>query len=257
MASLNTPMTNEEIKNLDYFDRAQLYHNVYHDIEYSKLPTLLKPFRVDDGGLKAIKSVVAGQNIKYPYTLAHLIKVLEPEAPRTYQQVYNRAVFLADLCDTSVNKILKSDIFAPRDFIPQLDENIIKDIITTKGTGTIKELKSDDYEPWVDPNPPAGSSDYTDEEKVYFFENNGTFTCNKSFDEVIAKLPKLPTAELIYTNNNNQNMLDISSGYNDLTQIASFNFIKMYENNIILSTLHYSASGIEFEQNTLEIGDTI
>ena len=253
-------MANENIKNLDYFDLALLYHNSYLETKYSQLPAELKQFRTEDRGLKVIKGVIAGQNIKEPYTIVNLIKVLRPEKPRTHQQIYGRALFLADLCDTTVSKIIKSNMFNAVDFIPNLKSNVADEIIKNKGTGPVKELTSDEYTPWPDPGPgpqpTPGTGDYADEEKIYFFVEGNNYRCNKTFEEVTHKLPKLPAAELVFDGTGDyKNILDISSGYDSLNQVAKFNFILMYDNNMEMFTISYSEQGIELEHNSLVVGN--
>ena len=261
MPDLINHITDEEIRNLDYFDKARLYHNNYLNVKYSELPQPLRIFRTEDNGLKVMKALVTNQNIKYPYTIIKLLKIIEPDSPLTHQQIYNRALFLADLCDTTVSKIIKSKLFNTRDFIPDLTDEAIKDILESKGTGSVKELKSDEYTPWVDPTPPTPPTpgpggDYADEEKIYFFEEGNNYRCNKTFEQVIAKLPKLPAAELVYDSTQDyKNILDISSGYDSSTRTANFNFIQMYEDNIELFTIHFSAEGIEMEKNSLIISN--
>ena len=46
MPDLTKPMTDEQIAILDYFEKAQLYHNVYLDKGYYELPKALRVFFV-------------------------------------------------------------------------------------------------------------------------------------------------------------------------------------------------------------------
>jgi len=266
MADLTKPMSDAAINQLDYFDKAQLYHNVYMNIPYDEIPTPLKKFYNEDPGLIYLKSVLMDSNLQNPYEIAKLIKALKPAKPQTLQEIYNRAKYLADVCDTSIEKILRSDLFNSQDFIPQLtEENIVK-TLKNGALGNPVTLKPDDYTPAPsggddsgdDPVTPTIEGDYADENKIYFNANGDSITCNKSFSEVISKLPKLPDAELVRNAADDyQNISNIACGYDPTTATAHFNFAQIYTTNILLFTIHYSASGIIMEENEFMIDANI
>lgn len=254
MANLSAPLTDIEIKNLDYFDKARLYHNVYINYKYSALPTELRQFRIEDNGFKVVQGVIGGQNIKEPYAIIKLLKVLEPENPKTYQQVYRRAAFLADLCDTTVSKIIKSGLFNTYNFIPALKSDIAQIIINSKGAGTIQELKVTDYTPYVPDEGGGGAPIETKSQIVFSMNTNNNVSCDTTFDKVVEKLPEIPAAELIYNAENDyQNIASISSGYDRTRNCVDFNFIRMYEDTLELLTIHYSATQLTYEINELVI----
>lgn len=253
MANLNTPLTDAEIRNLDYFDKARLYHNVYINYKYSSLPAELKQFRLEDNGFKVVQGIIGGQNIKEPYAIVKLLKVLEPENPKTYQQIYRRAAFLADLCDTTVSKIIKSGLFDTYNFIPKLNSDVAQFIINSKGAGTVQELKASDYTPYT-PDEGGGGSTDTESHVVFSMGTNNALTCDTAFDKVVEKLPDIPAAELVYNAENDyQNITSISSGYNRARNCVDFNFIRMYEDTLELLTVHYSATRLTYEINELVI----
>jgi len=263
LANLTKPMTNEQIEKLDYFDKVQLYHNVYIGKTYSEIPKALRPLYSADGGLEIVKATISNAHIKDPYEIAKLIKALNPGKPKTLQEVYARAEYLANLCDTSVKKILESDIFATRDFIPQLDAAALKETLTNKTTGMLVPLKPTDYTPSQDDTPaptpgptPSGSGDYAEENKIYFMVEDDEIICDTSFNDVIAKLPKLPEAELILDEASDyQNILNISCGYNAEKTKIDFNFIRLYDTEIKFFTIHYTGVGISIEENTFVINN--
>ena len=259
MANLTQPMTVEQINQLDYFEKAQLYHNVYYNKTLYEIPVPLRSFYNLDEGLSIVKATISNAKVKDPYEIAKLIKALNPAIPRTYQEIYARAAFLADICDTSVEKILKSDIFNTRDFIPKLDAVALKEVLNSKTTGMPITLKREDYTPSQDDEEQGGggstpSGDYATEDKIYFIVENQEIICDKTFDEVIAKLPKLPEAELILDSASDyQNILNISCGYNAAKTEINFNFIRLYDTEIKFFTIHYTGVGITIEENSFVI----
>lgn len=256
MANLTKPMTNEQIEKLDYFDKAQLYHNVYMSKTYFQIPSALRSFYIADGGLEIVKATISNAHIKDPYEIAKLIKALNPGKPQTLQEVYARAEYLANLCDTSVKKILESNIFNTRDFIPQLDSNALKETLANKTTGMLVPLKPTDYTPSKDDDTPSGGGDYAEENKIYFMVEGNEIICDTSFSDVIAKLPKLPEAELILDEASDyQNILNISCGYNAAKTKIDFNFIRLYDTEIKFFTIHYTGVGITIEENTFVINN--
>ena len=262
MADLTKPMTNEQIEKLDYFDKAQLYHNVYISKTYNEIPKSLRSFYIADEGLAIVKATISNAHIKDPYEIAKLIKALNPGKPQTLQEVYARAEYLANLCDTSVKKILESNIFNTHDFIPQLDDNALKETLANKTTSMPVQLKPSDYTPAGDddtptPTPtPSGDGDYAEENKIYFMVEGNEIICDTSFDNVIAKLPKLPEAELILDEASDyQNILNISCGYNAAKTEINFNFIRLYDTEIKFFTIHYTGVGISIEENTFVISN--
>jgi hypothetical protein len=255
-------MTNQQIEKLDYFDKAQLYHNVYINKTYFQIPSALRCFYIADGGLEIVKATISNAHIKDPYEIAKLIKALNPEKPQTLQEIYARAEYLANLCDTSVKKVLESDIFNTRDFIPQLDAAVLKKTLTNKTTGMLVPLKPADYTPADDddtptPGPtPSSGGDYAEENKIYFMVEGNDIICDTSFNDVIAKLPKLPEAELILDEASDyQNILNISCGYNAAKTEINFNFIRLYDTEIKFFTIHYTGVGISIEENTFVISN--
>ena len=83
---------------------------------------------------------------------------------------------------------------------------------------------------------------------------NNALTCDTTFDKVIKKLPDIPAAELVYNAENDyQNIVSISSGYDHARNCADFNFIRMYEDTLELLTVHYSAAQLTYEINELVI----
>lgn len=260
MADLNAPMSNDSIKKLDYFEKAQLYHNIYINVPYAQLPASLRSFYSEDPGLIYLQSVLMNSNLQNPYEIAKLIQSLKPEKPQTLQEIYIRARYLADVCDTTVDKILRSNIFNVQDFIPQLTEDKIKEVLKKTVTGNLIPLNAGDYTPAPEPVTPGGDTpitiegDYADESKIYFTVDGLSITCNKTFSEVINKLPKLPDAELIFSAiDDYQNISNINCGYNTDTKIIDFNFIQMYGNSIKLYTIHFSALNITLEENNFII----
>ena len=157
MADLTKPMSAAAIKKLDYFEKAQLYHNVYSKYAYKDLPYELKTFYDTDNGLKAIQAIASTGSIQDPYTLVHLLRVLMPEMPKSYQHIYKRAEFLADMCDTSVENILRSRLFLAENFIPDMVTGEIDKIIKTKGTGTYIPIEEGSYTPDPDAGKGGGS----------------------------------------------------------------------------------------------------
>lgn len=255
-------MTNEQIEKLDYFDKAQLYHNVYINKTYFEIPSSLRTFYTADGGLEIVKATISNAHIKDPYEIAKLIKALNPEKPQTLQEIYARAAYLANLCDTSVKKILESNIFNTRDFIPQLNSEALEATLVNKTTGMLVPLKPSDYTPSSDddtPSPtptPGGGGDYAEENKIYFMVEGNDIICDTSFNDVIAKLPKLPEAELILDEASDyQNILNISCGYNAARTEINFNFIRLYDTEIKFFTIHYTGVGIIIEENTFIISN--
>ena len=267
MANLNAPMSNEKIERLDYFERIQLYYNVYHDTPYSKLPQVLKQYYLKDDGLEAFKAITLNSDIKNPYEIAKILNAIKPAKPQTLQEVYARAVYLAEICDTTPEKILRSNIFNTQDFIPQLDETVLKQTLSNKGSGLPVTLKEDDYTPTPDTSgdssgsgsgsdtpAPALTGDYAEETKIYFNVSGSKVTCNTSYNNVLKMLPKLPAAELILGSDSDyQNIADISCGYNDVSGEINFNFIQLYDDVMKLYTIHYKSSGITLEENHLMI----
>jgi hypothetical protein len=254
VANLNTPLTDAEIRNLDYFDKARLYHNVYINYKYSALPAELRQFRLEDNGFKVAQSIIGGQNIKEPYAIVKLLKVLKPENPKTYQQIYRRAAFLADLCDTTVSKIIKSGLFDTYNFIPKLNSDVAQFIINSKGVGTVQELKASDYTPYTPDEGGDGGSTDKESHIVFSMGINNALTCDTTFDKVVEKLPDIPAAELVYNAENDyQNIVSISSGYDRARNCVDFNFIRMYEDTLELLTVHYSAAQLTYEINELVI----
>lgn len=263
MADLTQPMTNEQIEKLDYFDKAQLYHNVYINKTYNEIPRALRSFYTADGGLEIVKATISNAHIKDPYEIAKLIKALNPEKPQTLQEIYARAEYLANLFDTSAKKVLESGIFNTHDFIPQLDSDVIKETLSNKTTGILVPLKPTDYTPSKDDSPtptpgptPSGDGDYANENKIYFMVEGNDIICDTSFNDIIAKLPKLPEAELILDEASDyQNILNISCGYNAAKTEINFNFIKLYDTEIKFFTIHYTGVGISIEENTFVISN--
>lgn len=262
MANLTKPMTNEQIEKLDYFDKVQLYHNVYMNLPYESIPRALRSFYIADGGLEIVKATISNAHIKDPYEIAKLIKALNPGKPQTLQEVYARAEYLANLCDTSVKKILESNIFNAHDFIPQLKADALKETLSNKTTGMLVPLKASDYTPSKDddptptPGPTPSGGDYAEENKIYFMVEGNEIICDTSFSDVIAKLPKLPEAELILDEASDyQNILNISCGYNAAKTKIDFNFIRLYDTEIKFFTIHYTGVGITIEENTFVINN--
>ena len=248
-------MTNDQIEKLDYFDKAQLYHNVYINIPYESIPRALRAFYIADEGIAIVKATISNASIKDPYEIAKLIKALNPSKPQTLQEVYARAEYLANLCDTSVKKILESNIFNTHDFIPQLKPEVLKETLANKTTGMLVPLKSTDYTPSGD-DTPSGGGDYAEENKIYFMVEGNEIICDTSFNDVIAKLPKLPAAELILDEASDyQNILNISCGYNAAKTQIDFNFIRLYDTEIKFFTIHYTGVGITIEENTFIISN--
>lgn len=259
MNNLNEPMSNIEISKLDNFEKIQLYHNVYYNIPYNQLPSELKKIFSEDEGLTLIKSVLMYSNLQNPYEIAKLIKALNPAKPQTLQEIYDRALYLADICDTSVEKILRSNIFNVKDFIPQVNENIIKKILINKNLGSPTTLYSDDYTPSEDS---SSSSDdtiidngsYKEEKKIYFIFENNSITCSENFNSLLEKLPKLPEAELIIKNNNiYQNITSTSCYYNEESTYIDFDFMQSFNNNLKIFTIHYTPQSIILNEKDLII----
>lgn len=264
MANLNVPLSYAEIEKLDYFDRAQLYYNVYRNYEYKNLPTQLRKFYTEDEGLELVKAVLINSDLKNPYEIVKLIKALNPAMPQTLQEIYNRALYLADVCDTSVEKILRSNLFKEKNFIPELNESAIRQVLALKNLGTITPLKKEDYTPAPVTPDDGGSSggnidgDYANENKIYFTVNGSTVKCDTPFDKVIEKLPKLPDAELIRNSlDDYQNISNIACGYDEFTSTVNFNFAQIYSSTIKLFTIHYSLSGATLEENEFMIDANI
>ena len=265
MADLTKPMNNAAIQKLDYFEKSQLYHNVYINTPYSELPVLLRRFYNEDSGLIYLQSVLTNSNLQNPYEIAKLIKTLEPAKPHTLQEVYNRAKYLADVCDTTVDKILRSEVFNNQDFIPQFTEEKIQEILKKRVTGAPTAIGIGDYTPAPTPTPSGGSEtpvtfdgDYAAENKIYFTIDNMEVKCNKTFSEVISKLPKLPDAELVRNAiDDYQNISNIACGYDSSTGTVHFNFAQIYTTNIKLFTIHFSATGITMEENNFMIDANI
>jgi len=261
LADLTKPMTNEQIEKLDYFDKTQLYHNVYINKTYNEIPKALRQLYIADGGLEIVKATISNAHIKDPYEIAKLIKALNPGKPQTLQEVYARAEYLANLCDTSVKKILESNIFNTHDFIPQMNDSTIKETLSNKTTGMLVPLTSSDYTPAGDddtPTPTPGPTPSGDgeENKIYFMVEDNEIICDTSFNDVIAKLPKLPEAELILDEASDyQNILNISCGYNAAKTEINFNFIRLYDTEIKFFTIHYTGVGISIEENTFVISN--
>jgi hypothetical protein len=265
MANLNASMTEAEINRLDYFDKAQLYHNVYINMPYNQLPQSMKKFYNEDQGLSSVKAVLVNSNLQDPYEIAKIIKALNPAKPQTLQEIYVRAKYLADVCDTTVEKVLRSNLFNTEDFIPQLNENILNKTLKVGTVGTPVPLKNEDYTPApVTPTPGGGgdeptiSGDYANENKIYFTINGNNVSCNTPFSKVIEKLPKLPDAELVRNSlDDYQNISNIACGYDEFSRTVHFNFIQIYTSVIKLFTIHYSASGATLEENEFMIDANI
>ena len=260
MANLNIKMTDAEIAKLDYFEKAQLYHNVYYKETFFNIPTALRSFYTADEGLSLVKATISGSRIKDPYEIAKLIKSLSPSTPQTHQEIYTRALYLANVCDTSVEKILRSGIFNTKDFIPKLDEEAIQSVLKNKTTGALVPLKQSEYEPSEDddPTPSPTPTPSVEEDKIYFSIQNGDIICDTPYQDIIAKLPKIPAAELILdAANNYQNVLNISCGYNETNSIIDFNFIQMYDTTIKFFTIHYGLNDISIEENIVNINGNI
>lgn len=257
MVNLNAPMTDAQIALLDHFEKAQLYHNVYLNTAYEDLPKLLKEFFTDDPGLRLVKSTIQSANIKEPYEIQRLIRTLNPSKPQTYQEIYVRAQFLANVCDTSVEKILRSKIFSVNDFIPDLKEDALTAVLNTKTTGFLVPLKSSEYTPSQDQGGSSGdipTPTPAEDSKVKFTVNGTTVTCNKAYDEIVEYLPDLPEAEMILDSlNDYQNVLNVSCGYNQPDGRADFNFIQLYGTTIKFYTIHCTASAFTLEENTVVI----
>ena len=256
-------MTNEQIEKLDYFDKAQLYHTVYYNKTYSEIPKSLRIFYTADAGLAIVKATISNASIKDPYEIAKLIKALNPSKPQTLQEIYNRAAYIANLCDTSIEKILRSDIFNTKDFIPKMSEEKIKETLKNKNIGSLISLEKEDYTPSQDddptptPTPIPGEGDYATEEKIYFtVDSNFQLKCSKTYQQVISTLPKLPSAELILDSSSDyQNILNISCGYNEEIGQLDFNFIQLYDTTIKMFTIHFKAVGITIEENSFIINN--
>lgn len=259
MADLTKPMSDKQIERLDYFEKTQLYHNVYMETPYATLPKGLKSFYNKNSGLVYLQSVLNNSNLQDPYEIAKLIQALKPAKPQSLQEVYARARYLADVCDTTIDKILRSTIFNVQDFIPQLSEERIQEALKNGVTGAVPTAikKSTDYTPA--PEEPSGETviitgDYTDENKVYFTVSGTLVTCNKSFSDVIASLPKLPEAELILNAMEDyQNISSITCGYDASSETIHFNFIQIYNAAIKLYTIHFSALNIALEESNFII----
>ena len=251
--NLNAPMTDEEIKLLDYFEKAQLYHNVYESKTYYEIPVALRKFFTEDQGLQLVKATISSANIKNPYEIARLIKSLAPSKPHTHQEIYGRAAYLANVCDTSIEKILRSNLFYYSDFIPQLKEDSIKEVLNGGTAGLPIPLESEEYTPApVDPTPTPTPTE--GEKKIYFSKENNNIVCDTAYSDVIADLPKLPEAEFVLdANSDYQNILNISCGYNEISGLVDFNFIQTYEDTIKFFTIHYGSSSITMEENVLNI----
>lgn len=256
MADLTKPMSAASIKKLDYFEKAQLYHNVYQNYEYKDLPFELKTFYDTDNGLKAVQAVASTGSIQNPYSLVHLIRVLSPEMPRSYQHIYQRASFLADMCDTSIRNILESKIFYIENFIPNMEIDKIDKIINTKGTGTYIPLEEGEYIPDPDAGGGGGGGggDYSDEEKVYFYydTNTGSCTCSKTYSELINKVPKLPSAEILFDSSmHHNNVVNISCSHNSVNNNLEFNFIQIYDYKMTLYQVIYTPDGCTIDSGEL------
>lgn len=264
MANLNAPMTETAINKLDYFEKAQLYHNVYVDIPYNQLPQSMKKFYSEDPGLTSVQSVLMNSNLQNPYEIVKVINALNPEKPQTLQEIYLRAKYLADVCDTTVEKVLRSNIFNTLDFIPQLNEDTLKKVLKGTTLGNPIPLTENDYTPAPKPTPsgddggetpvPIPSGDYADENKIYFIVNDSNVTCETPFEKVIEKLPKLPDAELVRSAGEDyQNISNISCGYDETNKTVHFNFAEFYSNSIKLFAVYYSTTGVSLEKNDFMI----
>jgi len=261
MADLTKPMSAAAIKKLDYFERAQLYHNVYSKYAYKDLPYELKTFYNTDSGLKAIQAIASTGSIQNPYTLIHLLRVLMPEMPKSYQHIYKRAEFLADMCDTSVENILRSRLFLAENFIPDMITGEIDKIIKTKGTGTYIPLEEGSYTPDPDAGKGGGSGgggdgDFAEEEKVYFYydTSTGACTCSKTYAELINKVPKLPAAEIIFDSSmKHNNVVNISCSHNTENNSLEFNFIQIYDFKMTLYQVVYTPDGCTIDTGELVI----
>ena len=258
MADLTKPMTAANIKKLDYFEKAQLYHNVYQNYQYKDLPFDLKTFYDTDNGLKAVQAIASVGSIQNPYTLQHLIRTLTPEMPRSYQQIYQRAAFLTDMCDTTIRNILESKMFFIENFVPEMNETEINRVINTKGTGTYIPVEEGSYTPDPDAGKGGGGGggDFAEEEKVYFYYNTttGVCTCSKSFTELLSKVPKLPAAEILFDSTmRHNNVVNISCSYNTDNDSLEFNFIQVYDYKMTLYQVIYTTEGCTIDSGELII----
>lgn len=266
MADLTNTMSNEQIDRLDYFEKIQLYYNVYRETPYNQIPPALRKFAIQDDGLLLVKSILANSPIQNPYEIAKLIKAINPVPPATLQEVYQRAVYLADVCDTSVENILKSDIFNTKNFIPQLDEEILDETIKNGNMGLPITLDNEDYTPSPDsgdssgddtpiPGPtPSISGDYAEEKKIYFNYSNNNVTCSTTYADIVAMSPKLPAAELIIKNSSGtQNIDNISCDYDNNEGAIYFNFIHFDKDYIKLHSICYTSNSLTIDENNLII----
>ena len=254
MIDLTKPMNESEIQKLDRFQKAQLFHNVYEKYSYDNLPQSLKEFYNIDNGLNAVKSLASTAGIQDPYTLVRFIKLVRPDTPKTYQHIYNRAKFLADMCDTDVLSILNSDFFKGFNFIPDMTYAGDKKVEATKGVGTYIPLKDGEYIPSEDEDEGGGSGqDYKDEEKVYFYyyASSDEIRASKTFAELKTKLPKLPESELVFAEDeNNTNILNVSCNYNEEADKITFNFFQISETEMTLYRVEYTASDLTVSAGT-------
>lgn len=255
MPDLTQPMSNEQIEKLDYFDKAQLYHNVYINKKYSEIPKALRSYYTADEGLSIVKATISNASIKDPYEIVKLIKALNPSMPQTYQEIYTRAAYLANLCDTSIEKILRSTIFNTKNFIPNLNEDVIKAVLSTKTIGALIQLIPSDYTPSPDSEEtPSSYSDFANETKIYFtLTQDGNIVCNKPFSYIKLKTPQLPAAELIILGeNNNVQNINYTTSWVDIA--AYYVFTQVYDNIIKMYIVKYESNGnIEIEESELII----
>lgn len=255
-------MSDADIRKLDYFEKAILFHNVYIDYKYEDLPYSLKAFYSLDSGLLTVQSIAKNGNIQDPFALLNIIERICPEKPRNFQQVYARAAFFADMCDTSIIKILQSRFFEPMDFIPNMTDEKIQEVIKTKGVGTYIPLTPADYTPSdIQPPPPGqgggggGDGDYAEEEKIYFYYDGTSCTCNKKYCDLFSKLPKLPAAELIYTNDERyNNIVSIAHRYDETNQVISYFFFHIYDSHAEMIQVDFNGATIEVNVNPIVLG---
>ena len=78
MANLNAPMADAQIQKLDYFDKAQLYHNVYLNYTFNQLPVALRSFYTDDPGLTIVKAILGNSFSYSPRSLRLFFEATEP-----------------------------------------------------------------------------------------------------------------------------------------------------------------------------------
>ena len=252
MKNLYSPMPEQEIEQLDLFEKIQLFNNVYKLYPFNKIPSALKKIYLQDAGLINLQSVLFGSNLQDPYEISKIIKLLNPAKPKTLQEIYNRAKYLADICDTSIKKILLSDFFHVQDFIPKLTDEALSIIFQNGSLGLPIPLKITDYTPTSDDS--EQSSDSTNKNEIYFTISNDNIQCNTPFEKVIENLPKLPKAKIIKNSDENyQNMFNTSCNYDLNTLTAYFYFIKIENSLIKIFIINYSQQELTFKEYNLII----